>query len=361
MRLCVQAYKLPKYQVEGFLFKLKELNCIVTLNSKILKFNWYLTSIALFCNFLQITFIRFRWHCVTLLCERENLENSFCQTRLTWQWPVNKATLVTTATYVPSDGLVTTATPVRKDGQETTVTPVVSSLDLKDNVINAWQDGREKLWLLLPRWTGDNCDSCVRGWAGDNCSQCATNFGPPGQCDQCLKGWAGNNCSDCATNFGRPGQCDQCLGGWTCDNCSECADNFGPAGQCDQCLRGWSGENCSDCGTNFGPPGQCDQCLRGWAGDSCDACAPGWTGPECDACEGFGFSTESNCTECIQNGYWKGHMSSRYLDVHLTFTGETCSDLVPGRLISTLYQLCFLNLVLYLVQLTMWKSVIQRQ
>ena len=48
------------------------------------------------------------------------------------------------------------------------------------------------------------------------------------------------------------------------------------------------------------------KCAIGWTGRNCDTCAPGWTGPACDACEGFGFSTESNCTECIQNGYWTG-------------------------------------------------------
>ena len=95
--------------------------------------------------------------------------------------------------------------------------------------------------------------------------------------------------------------------------------------------RGWTGKNCDSCALNFGPPGQCDSCITGWKGD------------DCDACEGFGFSTESNCTECIQNGYWIGNISSKYLDVYLTFTGETCSDLVPGRLISTLDQSFFFH------------------
>ena len=91
-----------------------------------------------------------------------------------------------------------------------------------------------------------------------------------------------------------------------------------------QCKRGWTGDNCDTCAPNFGPEGQCTQCLRGWAGDNCDVCR-------------FGFSTKSNCRECIQNGYWKGNMGSKYLDVNLTFTGETCSELVPGRFFSTLH------------------------
>ena len=96
-----------------------------------------------------------------------------------------------------------------------------------------------------------------------------------------------------------------------------------------KCKRGWTGENCDLCTRNFGPEGQCNQCLTGWIGDSCNYC------------EGFGFSTESNCTECIHNGYWKGTFRSNYLDVHLTFTGETCSELVPGKYTTTLHQTCF--------------------
>ena len=132
-----------------------------------------------------------------------------------------------------------------------------------------------------------------------------------------LKWMAGENCSDCATNVGPPGQCDQCLRGWTGENCSECNTNFGPPEECDQCLRGWAGENCGDCATNFGPPGQCDACLQGWIG------------LECNACERFGFSTASNCTECIQNGYWTGKWIFD-MTAYLTFEGPACTKLVPG-------------------------------
>ena len=140
-----------------------------------------------------------------------------------------------------------------------------------------------------------------------NCSECAINFGPNGQCDVCLLGWSGENC-------------DYCAKGWTGENCSECTANFGPNGQCDQCLRGWVGNNCSDCHNNFGPPGQCDTCLARW------------TGPNCDACEGFGLSTESNCSECIRNGYWAGtYLNSVWtMTADLTFDGPDCTNLVPG-------------------------------
>ena len=142
----------------------------------------------------------------------------------------------------------------------------------------------------------DNCDSCAKGWTRDKCDSCVVKFGPPGQCHSCLRGWVGENC-------------DACAKGWTGDNCTICA-------------KGWTGPECDACSQNFEPDGQCDTCLTAWKGDSCDVCR-------------FGFSTESNCTDCIQNGYWKGYIRSDYLDVHLTFNGETCSDLVLGRFIYT--------------------------
>ena len=149
---------------------------------------------------------------------------------------------------------------------------------------------------------------CKRGWTGRNCDTCAPNFGPSGQCDSCLKGWSGLNCDSCATGWAGPG--------------------------CDGCATGWIGTDCDSCATNFGPDGRCDRCLTSWTGDNCNYC------------EGFGFSIESNCTGCIQNGYWKGNKGSRYLDVHLTFTGETCSELVPGMCTST-YDSTYSNLELY--------------
>ena len=121
---------------------------------------------------------------------------------------------------------------------------------------------------------------------------------------KCEKGWTGHNCDSCARNYGPAGLCDRCLTGWAGENCSECA-------------IGWTGPECSSCATNFGPPGQCDSCLAGWTGDNCDVC-------------GFGFSTESNCTECIQNGLWEGTLNGKPLEIHLTFTGESCSQFVPG-------------------------------
>ena len=87
-----------------------------------------------------------------------------------------------------------------------------------------------------------------------------------------------------------------------------------------QCKKGWTGDNC-------------DACASGWTSEDCDTCTPGRLPPDCSTCR-FGFSTESNCTVCIQNGYWKGSHSSYYLDVHLTFTGDTCSDWVLGRFLS---------------------------
>ena len=111
----------------------------------------------------------------------------------------------------------------------------------------------------------------------------------------------------------------KCETGWAGRNCEACAPNFGPPGRCDQCLPRWAGENC-------------DSCAVGWDGRNCESCAPGWTGPECSACEGFGFSAESNCTECIQNGYWAGTFLNNVwtMTAYLTFERPACSDLVPG-------------------------------
>ena len=107
------------------------------------------------------------------------------------------------------------------------------------------------------------------------------------------------------TTLGPPGQCNTCLTRWGGENC-------------DTCARGWAGGNCSICATNFRPAGQCDRCLTGWDGDNCNYC------------EGFGFSIESNCTECIQNGAWIGSWVFNGLTLHLTFDGPACNNVVPG-------------------------------
>ena len=183
---------------------------------------------------------------------------------------------------------------------------------------------------------------CRKGWTGDNCDSCAPNFEPHGECNACVKrwagpacdgcatGWSGTNCDVCDTNFGPPGSCDSCLSGFAGDNCSECD-------------RGWTGPECDACDVNFEPPGNCSRCKTGWTGDNCTECDKGWAGNNCDICEGFGFSIESNCTKCIQNGYWKGSHRSDYLDVHLTFTGDSCSDWVDGKFLSMLHRSHFSN------------------
>ena len=84
-----------------------------------------------------------------------------------------------------------------------------------------------------------------------------------------------------------------------------------------KCKKGWTGDNC-------------DACAAGWTGDNCDECAPGWLPPGCSTCR-FGFSTESNCTECITNGLWTGTANGKDLTLRLTFNGETCSEVVPGK------------------------------
>ena len=96
-----------------------------------------------------------------------------------------------------------------------------------------------------------------------------------------------------------------------------------------QCKKGWTGNKCDSCDVNYGPRGLCDNCLTGWAGENCDACALGWSPPACTTCQ-FCFSSESNCTECIENGRWTGMVRHQDLTVWLTFTKETCSELVPG-------------------------------
>ena len=97
-----------------------------------------------------------------------------------------------------------------------------------------------------------------------------------------------------------------CLPGWKEPDCQTCAQR-------------WAGDSCDKCAWNFGPLEQCDSCLTGWVG------------PNCDACEGFGFSAESNCTECIQNGHWTGTFNGQQtITVYLTFDGPACTNLVPG-------------------------------
>ena len=67
----------------------------------------------------------------------------------------------------------------------------------------------------------------------------------------------------------------------------------------------------------------------GWTGDNCDSCADGWLLPKCDViCDGFGCCNNDNCQGCIQNGRWVTTFGD---EVHLTFKGERCSDLVPGK------------------------------
>ena len=155
---------------------------------------------------------------------------------------------------------------------------------------------------------------CQTGWTGRNCDACAPNFEPPGQCDHCLRGWTGRNCDVCSENFGPVGQCDRCVTGWAGENC-------------DTCARGWTGDNCTECATNFGPVGQCDRCLLGWAGNNCNVCD-------------FGFSTESNCTECIQNEKWTGTYGHNKASMRafLTFEGAACNNLEPGMFHIGLYQ-----------------------
>ena len=108
-----------------------------------------------------------------------------------------------------------------------------------------------------------------------------------------------------------------CKSGWAGDNCDSCSERF--AGEnCDICDRGRTGPDCDACDVNFELPGDCASCLNGFAGDNCDVC-------------GFGFSTESNCTKCIQNGLWVGRRRSTYMEVYFTFTGSSCSELKAGK------------------------------
>ena len=83
------------------------------------------------------------------------------------------------------------------------------------------------------------------------------------------------------------------------------------------------------------------QCKKGWTGENCDACAPGWLPPDCSTCR-FGFSTESKCTECIQNGLWTGTVNGKELRVRLTFTGDTCSTVAPGKFTNVTHTMCVL-------------------
>ena len=109
-----------------------------------------------------------------------------------------------------------------------------------------------------------------------------------------------------------------CKKGWSGSNCDACALRWSGA-NCDACALGWAGQNC-------------DACAPGWTGDDCDTCADGWLPPTCDQiCDGFGCCNHSNCQGCIQDGKWEGAVGAWSGEVHLTFRGEACSDLVPGN------------------------------
>ena len=100
-----------------------------------------------------------------------------------------------------------------------------------------------------------------------------------------------------------------------------------------ECKKGWTRQNCDSCSTNFGPPGQCNMCLPRFKGDECDTCACGWLPPTCDQiCNGFGCCNHSNCQGCIQNGRWEGTLLNQPLELVLTFRGNMCTELVPGKL-----------------------------
>ena len=109
-----------------------------------------------------------------------------------------------------------------------------------------------------------------------------------------------------------------CLRGWKEPDCQTCAQGWREP-NCQTCAQRWAGDSCDKCARNFGPVKQCDSCLTGRVG------------PNCEACEGFGFNTDSNCTECIQNGYWTGTFSGfAPITVYLTFDGPACTNLVSG-------------------------------
>ena len=96
--------------------------------------------------------------------------------------------------------------------------------------------------------------------------------------------------------------------------------------RCDACAQGWTGDDC-------------DTCLTGWTGDDCDTCADGWLPPTCDQiCDGFGCCDQGDCQGCIQNGRWEGTVGAESLEVHLTFRGDTCTQVVPGELNSKHYK-----------------------
>ena len=120
----------------------------------------------------------------------------------------------------------------------------------------------------------------------------------------CLRGWKEPDCQTCAQ-------------GWKEPDCQTCAKNFGPPGYCTSCVSGWAGEYCSICDTNFGHP--------------TDSCQLGWTGENCDICD-FGFSAESCCTECIQNGIWAGTWNSTHpMVANLTFEAPACTHFQSGK------------------------------
>ena len=118
---------------------------------EIIMYNQWLNMISI--SFIPVYFNRFYRSCITILYERENLENSSLQTEVMLQWSVHRAILVTTATIVPQVWLVTTVTPALTDGF---LRPVIRSVMdsaavtmMNVRVVSRMVSGREHFKLAL--------------------------------------------------------------------------------------------------------------------------------------------------------------------------------------------------------------------
>ncbi|ORX35656.1 hypothetical protein BD324DRAFT_66901 [Kockovaella imperatae] len=125
--------------------------------------------------------------------------------------------------------------------------------------------------VCLPGWTGELCDTCMKGFFGPTCQSCEAN------CTVCDDGQGGTGA---------------CLGADKSPTACNCAHgSCTPSGGCD-CAAGWTSTVTSSTST------RCSTCSDGFFqnGDDCQACPLG-----CTSCELRPGSVTPTCTSCRQS------------------------------------------------------------
>eukprot|EP01012_Entosiphon_sulcatum_P030297 TRINITY_DN3729_c0_g1_i6.p1 TRINITY_DN3729_c0_g1~~TRINITY_DN3729_c0_g1_i6.p1 ORF type:complete len:6116 (-),score=439.75 TRINITY_DN3729_c0_g1_i6:64-18258(-) len=211
-------------------------------------------------------------------------------------------------------------------------------------------------------WTGDACESCVRGFYSATCNQicpggvtnpcsghgrCSDDVTGTGYCS-CNSGYAGDLCSiRCPTTTlgavcGGHGVCDDGREGSGACTCGQSATaGYWKAPYCTECTAGYWGSKCSgacptsasevcsghgSCFDGLTGNGTC-KCAKGYAGAACSiTCAGGVTSPcnnngKCSADDG-----SCTCYSDPVNGFWTGSTCSTCL---ATYSGAYCTIPCP--------------------------------